>query len=785
MREFLSGLFEVSLTMGAVTALLLVLSPVWKRRFRPQWRCWAWLLVALRLAVPFNESLPRAPVVLEAPAPAAVSAAWVEEEGFQGVELTARTLPPGEAAPEAAGRGLSLTTAELAFAVWAAVAAGVLAGRLLRYAAFRRRTARWCTPAGAYEGVPVYACALLSSPALTGLLRPRILLPEGVEGERRAFALAHEAMHARRRDLWRKALLLWVCALHWFNPLVWLLRRAAERDMEIACDAAVLAGRDGEWRRRYGAALLSFVPMGRPAPLTSQFAGGARGLKERFRALMDASAKRPGRAALLLVLCAALLGGPLVACQSRAPEESLPDGTYWMVPEELEWQEPLEKLAVHMAEVDGKTMELLDVGRETLVFPLAEEVILGNYAEQGIKEFLETSVSLSYAKQVLEVEMEDGKIAAMTSRAVFPPDGLTEYPEYPVKEPDLADGSYWATLSLSDEWTAGEEGTELLLTLAEVDTDTMTLLSAAPEKVRLPVADDVTLGNHGDSGLDGFLQWAALSSYWPMVLEAEVAGGEITALAWHDANLPLDPDPLSQWEQKADHPASHYTGLPDGTYWAIPMSATDWEEAGKRGRELSLRSVTMDPDTMTVTTDPEVLSNIYLPVAEDALLGGGETELSDFLNRPDWGTGAVLELEVTGGKITALTAWEARFSVEELAPDGDYIIGNLYDFRAENASGFPICFKARMYEVEEDTWRVTNLIGTSTFRVDEADLCREDGTPYEGGVLSFLNEFCADSDELHRRWGGGIYPFINRLTLQATVRGGYITSLTRLPEPEW
>lgn len=58
MREFLSGLFEVSLTMGAVTALLLVLSPVWKRRFRPQWRCWAWLLVALRLAVPFNVSLP-------------------------------------------------------------------------------------------------------------------------------------------------------------------------------------------------------------------------------------------------------------------------------------------------------------------------------------------------------------------------------------------------------------------------------------------------------------------------------------------------------------------------------------------------------------------------------------------------------------------------------------------------------------------------------------------------------------------------------------------------------
>ncbi|UQT50899.1 M56 family metallopeptidase [Flavonifractor plautii] len=103
-REFLSGLFEVSLTMGAVTALLLILSPVWKRRFRPQWRCWAWLLVALRLAVPFNVSLPRAPVVLEAPPRRRCRLpGW--RRGIPGVELTARTLPPGEAAPEAVGRG--------------------------------------------------------------------------------------------------------------------------------------------------------------------------------------------------------------------------------------------------------------------------------------------------------------------------------------------------------------------------------------------------------------------------------------------------------------------------------------------------------------------------------------------------------------------------------------------------------------------------------------------------------------------------------------------------------
>lgn len=339
MRDFLFSLFEVSLTMGAVAALLLALAPVWKRRFRPQWRYWAWLLVALRLAVPLNISLPQAPVTLEAPAPVELSAAWVDEgtEGFQGVEFAARPAEGVSAvdqadtdqaeAPEASAAtpGFSLTLAELAFALWLAGAAGVLVVQLARYAAFRRHTRRWSVPAGEYEGIPVETCPLLSAPVLVGLIRPRILLPEGLTGEKRAYALAHEAAHAKRRDLWYKALLLWVCALHWFNPLVWALRRAAERDVEICCDAAALAGKDEGWRRGYGAALLSFVSARPAAPLTSQFAGGVRGLKERFRALVSAAPARRGRLALALVLCAALLGGSLVACRTQeAPEEPTP-----------------------------------------------------------------------------------------------------------------------------------------------------------------------------------------------------------------------------------------------------------------------------------------------------------------------------------------------------------------------------------------------------------------------------------------------------------------------------
>lgn len=57
--------------MPAVIAVLLLLGRALEKRFAPQWRYWAWLVVALRLCVPVNVSLPQAPVVLPAPPQAA------------------------------------------------------------------------------------------------------------------------------------------------------------------------------------------------------------------------------------------------------------------------------------------------------------------------------------------------------------------------------------------------------------------------------------------------------------------------------------------------------------------------------------------------------------------------------------------------------------------------------------------------------------------------------------------------------------------------------------------
>ena len=69
-----------------------------------------------------------------------------------------------------------------------------------------------------------------------------ILLPSALEGGtgRPLLVLAHEMAHVRRFDALTKWLLAAVLCLHWFNPLVWAMYVLAGRDLELACDEAVV-----------------------------------------------------------------------------------------------------------------------------------------------------------------------------------------------------------------------------------------------------------------------------------------------------------------------------------------------------------------------------------------------------------------------------------------------------------------------------------------------------------------------------------------------------------------
>jgi len=120
---------------------------------------------------------------------------------------------------------------------------------------------RWaCTQMGVTHRVALLEIPELPTVALSGWLRPRILVPPDLLASYSADEvrgmLLHELAHVRRHDvLWT-----WVgiaaCALHWFNPLAWLTLRRFRADRELDCDRLALDKLTEPQRRSYGFALL-------------------------------------------------------------------------------------------------------------------------------------------------------------------------------------------------------------------------------------------------------------------------------------------------------------------------------------------------------------------------------------------------------------------------------------------------------------------------------------------------------------------------------------------------
>ncbi len=126
----------------------------------------------------------------------------------------------------------------------------------------------------------------VDTPLTYGVFRPVVLLPKGMEAcAGTQLVLAHEVVHIRRLDLVKKYVLAAALCLHWFNPLVWAMWLLANRDIELACDEAVVRriGRDA--RSSYARTLIGMEEArGSFAPLYSAFNTGA--LEERIVAIM-------------------------------------------------------------------------------------------------------------------------------------------------------------------------------------------------------------------------------------------------------------------------------------------------------------------------------------------------------------------------------------------------------------------------------------------------------------------------------------------------------------------
>ena len=119
-----------------------------------------------------------------------------------------------------------------------------------------------CRRAGVRGKVPLLASAAVSSPAVWGVIRPRLILPpdsaQRLAPQQLTWLLLHELAHIRRRDLWVAALQRVLQIIYFFNPAVWLASWVIDQQREYACDDAALANSECP-RRDCGKAFLSIV----------------------------------------------------------------------------------------------------------------------------------------------------------------------------------------------------------------------------------------------------------------------------------------------------------------------------------------------------------------------------------------------------------------------------------------------------------------------------------------------------------------------------------------------
>lgn len=354
METFLLNLLKTSLLGSLAILAMLVLKPLWRERYRAKTRCWLWLAMAVFLLLPVDFSVKNAPVQAAPPkdytlfvgtdktaiqstdnlfgdmaeksgqSPAAVRDTIIQRPVTNPEQKTTRYIP--------------VTT--ILFYGYLAGAAAFLLYQGVSYALFRRTVRRWKRDVARADyasllsdtvrdlGVSapeMIVCEAISTPAVTGLLRPRLLLPhERYDVQELRYILRHELCHLKRRDMLLKLVLLAANAMHWFNPVVYLMLRQADEDIELACDSAATDGLELPERAAYSRTLLAAVQSSvRALPATTCFGGTVERLKRRITNVLGAQKKR-GLGVVALVLALTLTAGCAVSWGERAQKNDDP-----------------------------------------------------------------------------------------------------------------------------------------------------------------------------------------------------------------------------------------------------------------------------------------------------------------------------------------------------------------------------------------------------------------------------------------------------------------------------
>jgi uncharacterized protein (TIGR03435 family) len=278
----IAHLWQSTLFAGAAWLLNLAL-----RRNSARVRYAVWFIASAKFLVPFSLLVGLGALVPRHAAAPALQPGWVA--------MTEQISQPFANIPVVTTRVAEGTRhnyfAAALLVLWAcgfAVIAICWLARWKRVHTLRRSATPASIPGGTQFTVPVLSVPGLVEPGVVGILRPVLLLPEGIgehlDREQLDAILTHELCHVRRRDNLTATIHMVVQAIFWFHPLVWWLGARLVDERERACDEEVL--RLGNEPQVYAAGILNICKLYVESPLVCVSGVTGANLKRRIEAIM-------------------------------------------------------------------------------------------------------------------------------------------------------------------------------------------------------------------------------------------------------------------------------------------------------------------------------------------------------------------------------------------------------------------------------------------------------------------------------------------------------------------
>lgn len=336
--NILQTLLEVSAYAAVIFFAILLFCRLLSKSLSPMLKYALWFLLIARLLLPvtLDTGVRLFPLPVQ---DTQQTAAASEEQTAPQPAPSADTkgeqaAAPAQSAETNAGRNV-LTINQVLPAVWLIGAALVGGWMGISYAMLRRKIrknaaepserllallAEVKVETGVRGNIRLCCQYAVGAPAM---VFPKLLfLPLGalvsMSDEEVKNALRHELTHVKRGDSAVSVLLAALCAVYWFNPVVWTAAYLMRADMEAACDAAVTKRFSSGEKERYAQLLLSLYSLpalGAPA-LGLSGRGVARQAEKRVRGVFMAS--KSGVSAKIAALALSLVlafGCFTTACQ--------------------------------------------------------------------------------------------------------------------------------------------------------------------------------------------------------------------------------------------------------------------------------------------------------------------------------------------------------------------------------------------------------------------------------------------------------------------------------------